>query len=69
VVTYWCRSCGRLVGRVEVAPDDPRLGLTQLTLEERAAIIGANVGGRTEVRVLCDQCLPVAPEMADGGPE
>jgi hypothetical protein len=63
MVTYWCRSCGRLVGRLDLAADDPRLGLQQLTPTERAAIIGPNAAGRTEVRVLCDRCLPDMPDV------
>jgi hypothetical protein len=62
MVTYWCRTCGALIGRFPGSPDDARLGLASLTPEDRADIIVGNVSdGRIGVRIRCRDCLPGPP--------
>jgi hypothetical protein len=67
MVTYWCRRCGALVGRYAGDWDEPRLGLWSLTPQERAHIIVSDLPpARTEVRVLCEDCLPRPPDGEEG---
>ncbi|PSR37664.1 MAG: DUF2757 domain-containing protein [Sulfobacillus thermosulfidooxidans] len=59
MVVYRCRRCGRRIGEYPGAWDDPLLGLVQLSAEDQRAFVASVSADVTEVRILCEHCLPV----------
>lgn len=56
-IKYQCRHCGIQLGTINnMSVDSERLGLSELTDEERMDIISYDTSGDIHIKTICEDC-------------
>lgn len=55
-IHYYCRHCMQNVGRIDSSVDGGRLGLEQLSEEDKQDMVSQDDRGHVHIKTICEEC-------------